>query len=251
MSTLEWISLSLIPGFLLLDLLWRKRNFEATAYWRIRALAVTVAIFLFSGEVAFFWSKLLSGYHLLDLSHLGVWLGALLGILVYELIHYWYHRKAHAWNWLWFAGHQFHHSAESLDAYGAYYLHPFDAFMFTTISSLVFFPLLGLPLESGIIAALFLTFNALFQHANIATPHWLGYIIQRPESHFIHHGRRIHRFNYSDLPLWDMVFGTFRNPSPMQLPSRCGFYSGASTRILDMLVGRDVAKALANNNQHG
>ena len=60
-----------------------------------------------------------------------------------------------------------HHSAESLDAFGAYYLHPFDAVMFTSIGSLVFFPILGVQLEAGILASLFLTFNAMFQHANI------------------------------------------------------------------------------------
>jgi sterol desaturase/sphingolipid hydroxylase (fatty acid hydroxylase superfamily) len=52
----------------------------------------------------------------------------------------------------------------------------------------------------------------MFQHANLRTPRWLGYIIQRPESHGIHHERGLHAFNYADLPLWDMVFGTFRNP---------------------------------------
>ena len=132
-----------------------------------------------------------------------------------------------------------HHSAESLDAFGAYYLHPFDVFFFTSISSLVFFPLLGLAPEAGALAAAFLTFNAMFQHANISTPRWLGYLIQRPESHAVHHGRGIHRYNYSDLPVWDMMFGTFRNPRTQDGP--VGFYTGASTRIIDMLTFRDVA----------
>ena len=84
---------------------------------------------------------------------------------------------------LWkFGGHQMHHSAESLDAFGAHYLHPIDAAMFTTFGSIVFIPILGLSVESAILGALFLTFNGMFQHANIATPHWLGYVIQRPES---------------------------------------------------------------------
>jgi sterol desaturase/sphingolipid hydroxylase (fatty acid hydroxylase superfamily) len=133
-----------------------------------------------------------------------------------------------------------HHSAESLDAFGAYYLHPFDAFMFTTWGSLVFFPLLGVTTEAGILGALFLTFNAMFQHANIKTPYWLGFVIQRPESHAIHHGRNIHRFNYADLPLWDMVFGTFRNPRSVE-GLEVGFYNGASGRIPEMLIGREVA----------
>lgn len=246
---LERITLALIPGFLILDFLIQRRRYSKTRYWRARAALVTLAIFLFTGEVAMFWGNLFGDTHWFDLSSLGLW-GAAVGVLVYEFFHYWYHRAAHQWNWLWRAGHQMHHSAESLDAFGAYYLHPLDAALFTTIGSLVLFPLLGLSMEAGVIAALFLTFNAMFQHANIATPHWLGYIIQRPESHNIHHGKGVHRYNYSDLPFWDMLFGTFRNPRALD-SVECGFYKGASARILDMLAGRDVStpKGSAGNAQ--
>lgn len=237
---LEYLTLALIPGFILLDLVWRRRRYQAPRYWRLRALLVTVGIFFFTTGIAGVWGSLLEDVSLFDGSQLGTVGGAVVGILVYEFVHYWYHRKAHEWNWLWRAGHQMHHSAESLDAFGAYYLHPFDAFMFTTWGSLVFFPLLGVTTEAGILGALFLTFNAMFQHANIRTPHWLGYLIQRPESHAIHHGRDIHRFNYSDLPLWDMVFGTFRNPHNVDA-LEVGFYHGASARIPEMLIGREVA----------
>jgi hypothetical protein len=124
---------------------------------------------------------------------------------------------------------------------GRSYLHPLDAAFFTTWSSLVFFPLLGLTVEAGVLGALFLTFNAMFQHANIKTPYWLGFIIQRPESHHVHHGRGIHRYNYADLPVVDMLFGTFRNPRNLPVPET-GFYKGASSRILEMLIGRDVSQ---------
>ncbi|MDH5649191.1 MAG: sterol desaturase family protein [Gammaproteobacteria bacterium] len=244
MEILATITLATIPAFLLLDFLIQKRKFNKPRYWRLQGLLVTGAIFYFTGEIGVFWGTVTEGYSLLNLSGLGIAAGTVIGILVYELVHYWYHRAAHTWNWLWFAGHQMHHSAESLDAFGAYYLHPFDAAMFTTWGSLVFFPLLGVAPEAGAIAALFLTFNAMFQHANIKTPHWLGYLIQRPESHTIHHGRGIHRYNYADLPLWDMVFGTFRNPRSVE-GQEVGFYNGASTRIPAMLIGKDVSKPVA------
>ena len=236
---IENLTVALIPAFILLDLVVNRRRYEKSRLWRLRAALVTVAIFLFTGEVAAFWGRVFGDAHLFDLSGLGLW-GVIPGILVYELVHYWYHRKAHEWTWLWRAGHQMHHSAESLDAFGAFYQHPLDGALFTTIASLVLFPLLGLSIEAGVVTVLFLTFNAMFQHANLNTPHWLGYLIQRPESHNIHHGRGIHRYNYSDLPLWDMVFGTFRNPRRLD-DVRCGFYRGASTRIVDMLLGRDVS----------
>jgi sterol desaturase/sphingolipid hydroxylase (fatty acid hydroxylase superfamily) len=235
------ITLALIPGFLLLDFIVQKRHYQSARHWRLRGLLVTVGIFFFTGEVALFWGSLFGEYHLLNTSNLGIAGATVVGILIYELAHYWYHRAAHSWNWLWRAGHQMHHSAESLDAFGAYYLHPFDAAMFTTWSSLVFFPLLGMPVEAAIIATLFLTFNAMFQHANIRTPYWLGYFIQRPESHNIHHSRGIHRYNYADLPLLDMLFGTLRNPRNLT-STECGFYNGASSRIPEMLAGRDVSK---------
>jgi len=237
---LEYLTLALIPGFIVLDLVYRHRKYESSPHWRLRATVVTVGIFFLTVWVAGFWGRTLDGASLIDGSRFGAIGGAAIGVVVYELLHYWYHRAAHAWDWLWRAGHQMHHSAESLDAFGAYYLHPLDAAVFTTWSSLVFFPLLGLSVEAGVIGALFLTFNAMFQHANIGTPRWLGYLIQRPESHHIHHARGVHRHNYSDLPLWDIVFGTFDNPSSIERPE-VGFFNGASGRVLEMLVGQDVS----------
>lgn len=237
----NWIPI-LIPAFLLLDLVVQRRRYSKPRFWRIRGLVVTAAIFFFTGYVAAFWSGLLGAYHLFDLSGLGVLAGAAVGVVVYELFHYVYHRSVHRYDFLWRrVGHQMHHSAESLDAFGAFYQHPIDAAMFTTWASLVFVPLLGLSVEATIVGALFLTFNAMFQHANITTPHWLGYLIQRPEMHNVHHARDLHAYNYADLPVIDLLFGTYRNPRTIEdVP--CGFYNGASGRLLAMLIGRDVSK---------
>jgi sterol desaturase/sphingolipid hydroxylase (fatty acid hydroxylase superfamily) len=234
-----YLTIGLIPGLIIVDWAIRRRKHDSTRFWRVRATLVTIATFYIAGYVAVFWGTLLGDFHLVDGSGLGTWGGAVVGVLVYELAHYWYHRAAHGFDWLWLAGHQMHHSAESLDAFGAYYLHPVDTFNFTTLSSLVFFPLLGLTVEAGVIGAFFLTFNAMFQHMSVRTPRWLGYIIQRPESHSVHHAKGVHRYNYSDLPLWDIVFGTFRNPEGFQVEH--GFYQGGSERIPEMLAFRDVS----------
>jgi len=238
MELLGYLTIGLIPGFILVDWAIRGNRHASTRFWRIRATVVTIATFYLAGYAAVFWATLLGDFHLFDGSGLGTWAGAAVGILVYEFVHYWYHRSAHAFDWLWRAGHQMHHSAESLDAFGAYYMHPLDTFLFTTASSLVFFPLLGLSMEAGVFSAFFLTFNAMFQHMNVKTPQWLGYIIERPESHSVHHAKGVHRYNYSDLPLWDIVFGTFRNPKDFQ--AEHGFYDGASARIGEMLLFHDV-----------
>jgi len=240
-ETLGDLTLALIPGFIVLDLFVRARRYATPRFWRLRALAVTIGIFFFAAWIASLWGAAFEGFSLLDGRGLGALGGALAGVLVYQLLHYAYHRAAHEWDWLWRASHQMHHSAESLDAFGAFYQHPLDAAFFTTWSSLVFFPLLGLSVEAGVLGALFLTFNAMFQHANIKTPYWLGFVIQRPESHNIHHGRGVHRYNYADLPIIDMLFGTFRNPRSLSDVS-VGFYAGASARIPEMLIGRDVSR---------
>lgn len=239
LDLIELVGLLSLPFFLLLDLVYRKRSFDVPRGWRLRGFLVSVATFFLAMSVAILWGELIP-IALLDGSGLGTWWGALVGVLVYELVHYGYHRLAHRSDHLWRLAHQMHHSAESVDAFGASYLHPLDTFFFTTIATLVFFPLLGLTVGAGVVAAAFLALNAAFQHANIRTPQWLGYLIQRPESHQLHHGRGTHRYNYSDLPLWDMVFGTFRNPKTYD--REVGFYKGASARIGEMLVGVDVSR---------
>lgn len=247
----DYYALLFLAPFLIFDLVRRARRYEAVRGWKVCALIVSLAIFGATLGVGIVWGQLLPEWSLIDGAALGTWGGAVAGILVYELAHYWYHRAAHEWNWLWRLGHQMHHSAESLDAFGAYYMHPIDAALFTTWSVLVFYPLLGLAPESAATAAAFLAFNAAFQHANIRTPRWLGFLVQRPESHAVHHGRGIHRGNYSDLPLWDIVFGSFRNPRAGTEPRAAGFYDGASTRIGEMLACRDVSLPTPDAVQNG
>lgn len=237
---LGWVALGLIPAFLALDFLVRARKFETPRFWRLYAFVVTVAIVAFTYHVGLWFGETWPGMTLFDLSGWGMLGGAATGVVVYEFFHYWYHRASHTWRPLWRFSHQMHHSAESLDAFGAYYISPVDAAGFTLLASLVGYPLLGLSAEAGGLMAVVLTFCAMFQHANIRTPQWLGYIIQRPEQHAVHHGRRVHRYNYADLPVWDMLFGTFRNPAEYR--GEVGFYNGASKRVLAMLAGRDIER---------
>jgi sterol desaturase/sphingolipid hydroxylase (fatty acid hydroxylase superfamily) len=160
------------------------------------------------------------------------------GVLAYEFIVYWWHRSMHASNWLWRSFHQFHHSAERIDTYGAFWFSPLDMAGFTLATSLALVLVLGVSAEAAVLTIYITFFLGVFQHANICTPQWLGYLIQRPESHSHHHGRGIHRDNYSDLPVYDLLFGTFRNPAQHQ---ENGFYQGASSRIVDMLLWQDVS----------
>ncbi len=232
--------LAFIPLFMLLDLLPHAQRYTTTRFWKPRALAVTLAAVGVSFGAGLLWEQVLVFPSLFDLSALGVF-GALAGIMVYEFFHYWYHRGVHSFGFTWRWFHQMHHAPERLDAYSALYQSPLDSLLFTSIGILVAFPLLGLSPVAGALLNAFLMFNAMFQHANIKTPRWLGYIIQRPESHSVHHARGVHRYNYSDLPLWDMVFGTFRNPP--NFAREIGIYDGASSRIGALLLGRDISRS--------
>jgi len=231
--------LLIIPAFLVLDFFVRARSYDTPRWWRTRALTVSLVAVAISFGAGLAWEQLLMFPSLLDLSGLGPWLGAGIGIVVYQFFHYWYHRAVHTFKPLWRWSHQMHHSVEGHDAWGAYFLSPLDVINFTSISILVAFPVLGLSPEAGVLMNVFLIFCAMFQHANMRTPRWLGYLVQRPESHSVHHGKGVHRYNYADLPLWDILFGTFRNPPRFV---DVGFYRGASARIGEMLIGRDVSQ---------
>jgi sterol desaturase/sphingolipid hydroxylase (fatty acid hydroxylase superfamily) len=237
---LGYAALASLPLFVVSDFVAAARRFERPRFFRLQAAAFTVFNFYFALYLGGLYASWFPGASLLPGAALGTWGGALAGILVYEFVHYWYHRTAHRSDWLWRATHQMHHAPESVETLGAFYLHPLDNALFTAWATLVFVPFLGLTPEAAGVASAFLTFNAVFQHANIRTPRWLGYLIQRPESHGVHHERGVHAYNYSDLPLWDIVFGTFRNPE--RWDGQAGFYDGASNRVGAMLVGRDVSR---------
>lgn len=236
---LEIAGLLLLPLFLLLDVFWQQKSYKKPRFWRTRALLISIVAIAMNIGLMLAWGNILEGFHLFDFSGWGAW-GAVAGIICYEFGHYFYHRAAHRNSKLWYLGHQMHHSAESIDAFGAFYLHPIDNAIFTTLSALLVFPLLGITPEAGAIVGFWLAFNAVIQHANIQTPQWMGYIFQRPESHRIHHARGVHRYNYANLPLIDMLFGTFWNPEQCELEA--GFHEGASSRIMDMLLFRDVSR---------
>ena len=57
----------------------------------------------------------------------------------------------------------------------------------------------------------------------------------------MHHQEDLHRYNYADLPLWDMMFGTFYNPRSFE--KRCGFGDQRERQLGQMLLGRDVYKS--------
>lgn len=231
--------LAVLAGLILADFLKPARAFEAVRGWRLKGTFFLVLMLVVGGVVPAVLVGLLPEASLVPGERLGVLGGTAVGILVAELVVYWMHRLNHRLDFLWRWVHQMHHSAERMDIFGAGLFHPSEMVISTLLTVAVCGPLLGLNAEAAGLVGAWLGFNGVFQHGNIKTPAWLGYFIQRPEQHGVHHERGVHAFNYANLPLWDLVFGTFRNPAEWSAP--CGFYLGSSKKVGAMLLGRDIS----------
>ena len=174
--------------------------------WKLRGLAALAVYFLLSSYLPLVWGGWLAQFHLVNLTGLGTWAGAAVGLLVYEAGAYLWHRSMHASNLLWRTFHQMHHSAERLDTWSAFWFSPLDMVGWTALASLCLTVVVGLTAQATTLVLLAATLLSMFQHANLRTPRWLGYIVQRPEAHSMHHGRGMHAGNYADLPLFDLPF---------------------------------------------
>jgi sterol desaturase/sphingolipid hydroxylase (fatty acid hydroxylase superfamily) len=223
------------------------RRLPAIRGWHLRALICFTVYFFLSSYLPLWWDQYLLPYQLFDLSGIGAFPGLLVGLLVYNALLYGWHRSMHASNLLWRTFHQMHHSAERIDVFGAFYFSPLDMIGFTLVGSLALTLIVGLSPEAVTLFLFSAMFLAMFQHANVKTPRWIGYFVQRPESHTVHHGRGLHRLNYADLPVFDILFGTFKNPEGYEMQN--GFYDGASLRVADMLLFRDASSPRSGDGQ--
>ena len=240
---LDPVSLLVLAMYAILmtwEALFPARRLPKIKFWKLRGLTAFAFFFYLSSYLPLLTDPYLEPYRLFDLTGLGALGGGLIGVLLYEFGVYVWHRALHTSNFLWRSFHQMHHSAERLDTYGAFYFSPMDMIGWTVLGSICFALIVGLAPQAITATLLVTTFLGMFQHANIKTPRWLGYFIQRPESHTVHHAKGIHKHNYSDLPVFDILFGTFENPK--NFDHQTGFYYGASAKVLEMLSFKDLTK---------
>lgn len=145
---------------------------------------------------------------------LPTWGQAVLGLFLFEVFGYWYHRASHEIGFLW-RFHAVHHSSSQLDWAAAARLHPLEGFF----GGLFIAPpliLLGFqPVEVAVFTAILGTWAVLI-HANV---NWrlrfLDGIWGTPEYHHWHHSNELHarNKNYSGLlPVLDLAFGTYYLP---------------------------------------
>jgi sterol desaturase/sphingolipid hydroxylase (fatty acid hydroxylase superfamily) len=240
LDPISLIIIAIYAGLMIWEAIFPARPLPEIKYWRLRGVAFFIIFFYLSSYLPMLWNGYLSEYQLFDLTALGTVGGAIVGILLYQFGVFVWHWSMHKSNILWRVFHQMHHSAERLDTYSAFVFSPMDMIGYTVLGSLILVLVAGFSPSASTIILLANTFFSMFQHSNIRTPLWLGYIVQRPEAHALHHAKGVHAYNYSDIAIYDLLFGTWKNPRGFE--SENGFYPGASSRIVDMLLFRDVAE---------
>lgn len=232
------IVLSVAVVMMAFEARWPGRSWPQVAgwWWRVAVFNGAQAAVVWLAGVA--WDGWMMKHRPWSADGLGVAGGAALGYVVITFVYYWWHRWRHEsallWRWL----HQLHHSPQRIEVITSFYKHPFELLANSVLSSAILYLLVGLGPTAAAHTVLLTGVAELFYHWNVRTPYWLGFIVQRPESHCLHHQAGVHHYNYSDLPLWDMLFGTFRNPRVWR--ARCGF--GAQEQQLGALL-RGVAVA--------
>ncbi len=184
------------------------------------------------------WNGWMLGHRPWNADGLGVNLGAFIGYLVMTFVYYWWHRWRHQSHFLWRWIHQMHHSPQRIEVITSFYKHPLEVLANSVLSSAILYLVVGLGPNAAAGAVVLSGLAELVYHWNVRSPYWLGFFFQRPESHCVHHQKGLHSFNYSDLPLWDMLFGTFRNPRCWN--AECGFEPAQEQMFGEMLLGNDV-----------
>lgn len=160
--------------------------------------------------------------------------------IIITWIFYWWHYIRHESEFLWLLLHQVHHSPTRIEILTSFYKHPLEVISNSIIMTILSNFILGLDMEASAWATMFSAFGEFFYHVNIKTPYILGFFVQRPESHRIHHIQdRRHCKNYSDLPFWDMLNETFENPKDGKMIST-GFSEEREQLIGSILLGKNV-----------
>jgi sterol desaturase/sphingolipid hydroxylase (fatty acid hydroxylase superfamily) len=230
---------------------WRPaRRFPARRGWNWIGLAFLLLIGAVSTLVPLALDPAwLAAHRWLDGTRLGVPGGTLVGWIVLSGVTYAVHRTFHSTSWLWPLTHQLHHSPQRIDVPGSVLFHPLEIVIQVLLQLFVTVVVLGLDPLAAALVGYVQAFHGMFQHWNVHTPRWLGFVIQRPEAHCEHHRMGVHAFNYGDFPLWDLLFGTFRNPPTFE--GACGFESPADRRMGAILAFTDVNRPLYGPDSRG
>ncbi|WP_404539660.1 sterol desaturase family protein [Dyella agri] len=224
--------------FFALERLTPGRTLPASRGWYRRALLINVVQLGITLATARLWIHIFGEASIFKIREWDKpFTEGFVGWFVGTFFFYWWHRLRHAKGW-WLIFHQIHHSPSRIEVVTSFYKHPIEIFSDAALSALVLYPLLGCSMIGAFWYNFFGATGEYFYHANIKTPRWLRFLIQTPELHSIHHEYGVHRYNYSDIPLWDRMFGTYKDTT--EFATRCGFPGDAEQKLAAMLRFDDV-----------
>ncbi|MBN8612347.1 MAG: sterol desaturase family protein [Deltaproteobacteria bacterium] len=155
------------------------------------------------------------------LSAIPSWSQLLVCLLLVDLLSYWSHRLRH--RPLFFPLHAVHHSSRELDWLAAARMHPLDEIVDNIVISLPILLLGPAPWVFLVLGPITLLYT-LVSHAAVELPLGpLRFVIVGPAFHRAHHALDAPGVNYAGMfSLWDLVFGTFRDPLSIAVPQRFG-----------------------------
>lgn len=231
--------------FMCAERLFPGRELPRSPGWILRAVLLNTAQFGIVVLAGHTWNEWLQGPSLFRIGgELSPVIQGFACWFVGTFVFYWWHRARHSSQLLWNALHQIHHSATRIETLTSFYKHPLEIAINSVLSSAIIFVLLGASVEAAAWYSLFAALGEFYYHANLRTPRWTGWFLQRPEHHSIHHKLGVHHYNYGDITWWDRLFGTFREPETFA--AKCGFKDGREQRLLEMLAFRDVNPSVRN-----
>ncbi len=137
-----------------------------------------------------------------------------LALLLLDLANYGFHRALHRVPRLWWF-HAVHHDTRQMHLLKSGRLHIGEQVLqFLVVATPLL--LLGCPTEVMLWLGLWTVFEGNLAHSNLDQrfPAWLHYVMPNVHLHYVHHAEdpELHDANFGGLPLWDLVFGTFRHP---------------------------------------
>ena len=145
-----------------------------------------------------------------------VWVKLILGVAIFDMVTYWFHRTAHNIPLLW-RFHRVHHSDTSMDASTFFRGHPIESLLWFGTSNIVASAIFGLDLMTLGLYFLVSAPFVILEHSNLRFPKWVdksfGLIFTTPNLHKVHHEQDQHYTdsNFSDIfILWDRIFGTYK-----------------------------------------
>jgi len=153
----------------------------------------------------------------------------IVGLLLFEVGGYAYHRLSHTVPALWRL-HEIHHSSETMDWLASFRQHPLEI-VFLTLAQNAPLVLLGVPLGAHATVLVLLKLATVFVHSNLRVPLGpLRFVVASPRFHHRHHARDGAVANFAALfPFIDVVFGSFSDDAAHRF--------GLTRRLPDSFVG--------------